>query len=199
VAMNTRSRAARSAGVLTLVVILALGVSCSDNGSGEAGTTTFPQGKVRSSATTADPRDQDLEAVRAAYNLSSRAFIDAAAIPDPNFAALSETHTGLMLEQRQKVLAALKRDGRVIRYPANSKYRVEINDATFKLDGDVAIFEICGVDDGQTVVAQTGQVISGGVGSAQARVAMKRGDGVWKLAERELIAEWKGIAGCAAG
>jgi hypothetical protein len=196
--MNSRSRAARSVGVLTLVVVLALGASCSDK-SGEAGTTTLPRSKVRSSSTSADPGDHDLAAVRAAYNASSRAFIDAAAIPDPNFAALTETHTGLMLEQREKVLAALKRDGRVIRYPANTKYHADIDDNTFKLDGDVAIFDVCVVDDGERVDVASGKVISGGVGTVQARAAMRRVDGVWKLAEREQIAEWEGVAGCAAG
>jgi hypothetical protein len=183
---------------LALVVVVALGASCSDKGSGDAGTTTLPGTKLRASSTTAEPGDRELEAVRAAYNASSRAFIDAAAIPDPNFAALVETHTGLMLEQRQKVLAALKRDGRVIRYPANSKYRVDIDDGTFKVNGDVATFEVCGVDDGERVVAGTGEVIASGVVSVQARVAMRRVDGTWKLAEREQVAEWEGIAGCAA-
>ena len=121
------------------------------------------------------------------------------AIPDPDYPALAATHTGPMLEQRRNVLRALRADGRIIRYPTNSQYRIDIDEDTFKLDGDVATFEVCIVDDGERVVAATGEVISGGLGTAQARAAMRRIDGVWKLAERVQLAEWEGVAGCAAG
>jgi hypothetical protein len=132
-----------------------------------------------------------------AYEVSSRAFIDAAAVPDPNLPALAATHTGPMYEQRRGVLLALQADGRVIRYPENSQYRVEIDEDSFEVDGDVARFEICGVDDGERVVVATGEVVAGGVVTVEARVAMQRVDGVWKLAERQQLAEWEGVAGCA--
>ena len=119
------------------------------------------------------------------------------AVLTENLPALAATHTGPMYEQRRGVLLALQADGRVIRYPENSQYRVEIDEGTIEVDSDVARFEICGVDDGERVVAATGEVVAGGVVTVEAHVAMQRVDGVWKLAERQQLAEWEGVAGCA--
>lgn len=181
-----------------MVVALVLVASCS-NGSDGASSASTSTTRRPTTTTTADPTTAAESEVKAAYEASSRAFIDAAAIPDPDFPALAATHTGPMLDQRRKVLQALKADGRIIRYPPNSKYRIDIDEKTFKLEGDVATFEVCVVDDGERVVAATGEVISSGLGTAQARAAMRRIDGVWKLAERVQLAEWQGVAGCAAG
>jgi len=54
------------------------------------------------------------------------------------------------------------------------------------------------VDDGETVVASSGEVVAHGLFTVQARAAMRRVDGTWRLAERLESAEWEGIAGCAA-
>jgi len=183
--------------VLALVLATA---SCSDDdgdGSGVASdSTTSTTARRPTTTSTSDPTEAAEAEVEAAYVASSRAFIDAAAIPDPNFPALAATHTGPMLERRRDVLFGLQADGRIIRYPPDSRYRIEVMDV--EIDGDVARFEVCGVDDGETVVAATGEVIAGGLGTVQARAAMRLVDGTWRLAERVQEAEWEGIAGCAA-
>ncbi|MGH9031163.1 MAG: hypothetical protein ACRDZV_03470 [Acidimicrobiia bacterium] len=183
---------------LLLIAALALG-ACSDDdtdgslNTGESTSTT----RRPTTTTTVDPSEAGRAEVEAAYTASSRAFIDAAAIPDPNFPALAATHTGPMLEQSRNVLRALQADGRIIRYPPNSRYRVEIDGETLQVEGDVARFELCGVDDGERVVVATGEVVAGGVVTVRARVAMQRADGSWRLAERQQLAEWEGVAGCA--
>lgn len=182
--------------VLALVAVLALACSDDDDGGGGAvasdSTTTTSD---PTTTTTTDP-DEALEAeIVDAYEASSRAFIDAAAVPDPEFPAFVATHVGPMLEQRRGVLVGLQADGRVIRYPPNSQYRIEVQDV--EIDGDVARLEVCVVDDGERVVVSTGEVVAGGVGTVQARAAMQRVDGTWRLAERTQEAEWEGIAGCA--
>lgn len=186
---------------LALLMLATLAVaSCSKDdpdGSANAGESTTTSRRP-ATTTTVDPSEAERAEVEAAYTASSRAFIDAAAIPDPDFPALSARHTGPMLEQRGNVLRALRADGRVIRYPPNSQYRVEIDEDTLRVDGDVARFEVCGVDDGETVVKATGEVVAGGVVTVHARVAMQRVDGSWRLAERQQLAEWEGVAGCAA-
>src|SRR5690242_3836627 len=48
--------------------------------------------------------------VQVAFEAASRAFIDAAAVPDPDAPQVAATHTGPMLEQRHGVLLALKAD-----------------------------------------------------------------------------------------
>lgn len=181
-----------------MVAVLLIVAACSD-GSDDASPASTSTTRRPTTTTTADPATATQTEVKAAYDASSRAFIDAAAIPDPDFPALAATHTGPMLEQRRNVLRALRADGRVIRYPANSQYRVKVDDDTFAVDGDVARFEICGVDDGERIVAATGEVIASGVLTVQAKVAMQKVDGTWRLAERQQIAEWEGVAGCAAG
>lgn len=185
---------------LAVLMLATLAVaSCSDDdpdGSANAGESTSTSRRP-TTTTTVDPSEAERAEVEAAYTASSRAFIDAAAIPDPDFPALSATHTGPMLEQRRNVLRALRADGRIIRYPPNSQYRIEIDGETFELDGEVARFEICGVDDGERVVVATGEVVGGGVVTVRARVAMQKVDGAWYLAERQQLAEWEGVAGCA--
>lgn len=184
--------------VLALAVLLAAACSDDDGGAVAGESTTSSTARRSTTSTTLDASQALEEEVEAAYVAASRAFIDAAAIPDPEFPALAATHTGPMLEQRREVLLGLRTDGRVIRYPPNSQYRIEVNRDSIEVEGDVARFEICGVDDGERMVAGTGEIVAGGVVSVQARVAMQRVDGVWKLAERQQIAEWEGVAGCAA-
>ena len=183
---------------LLLVAALAF-ASCSDDDNG--GTANPLESTTTTSrpvtTTTADPSVAEEAEVEAAYIASSRAFIDAAAIPDPNFPALERTHTGPMFEQRRNVLRALQVDGRVVRYPKPSAYRVDVREVS--VEGDVARLEVCVVDDGDRVVVATGEVVAGGLGTVQARAAMRRIDGAWKLAERVQEAEWEGIAGCAVG
>lgn len=182
---------------LALLMVATLAVaSCSDDdtgGSANAGESTSTT--RRPATTTTNPSEAAEAEVEAAYIASSRAFIDAAAIPDPAFPAFLQTHVGPMLEQRRDVLRGLQADGRVIRYPANSQYRIEVDD--IEIDSEVARFDVCVVDDGETVVAATGEVVAGGLGTVQARAAMRRVDGAWRLAERRQEAEWEGIAGCA--
>ena len=180
---------------------LATLAACGSDGSPSAATTTTTvtfSHSTSSSTSTSTPNAVPTEeaAVRSAYEAASRAFIDAAAVPDPNFPALAATHTGPMLVQRRDVLIALKADGRVIRYPQPSLYRVEIENV--EIEGDVARLEVCGVDDGQRILLSSGEVVADGVVTVRARAAMRRVDGVWHLAERVKEQEWEGVAGCAA-
>lgn len=198
--MTRRSLSVARLLVLVALVLLGAAACSDDDGDGSAvssDSTTSTTIRPSTTTTTTDPTAALEAEISEAYEASSRAFIDAAAIPDPNLPALAATHTGPMHEQRRGVLLALQADGRVIRYPENSQYRVEIDEDSFEVDGDVARFEICGVDDGERVVAATGEVVAGGVVTVEARVAMQRVDGVWRLAERQQLAEWEGVAGCA--
>lgn len=183
--------------VVLSLVFAATACSGDDDGGAVASDSTTSTTARRSTTTsTADPSEALEAEIEAAYVASSRAFIDAAAIPDPSFPAFVATHTGPMFEQRRGVLLGLQADGRIIRYPSNSQYRIEVEE--IEVDGDVARLEVCGVDDGERVVVATGEVVAGGLGSVQARAAMRLVDGTWRLAERVQEAEWEGIAGCAA-
>jgi hypothetical protein len=198
--MTRRSLAVARLIVLVALVLLGAAACSDDDGDGGAvasESTTSTTTRPSTTTTTTDPAAALETEIEDAYVASSHAFIDAAAIPDPNFPALAATHTGPMYEQRRGVLLALQADGRVVRYPPNSQYRIEVTD--IEVDGDVARLEACVVDDGERVVAATGEVVAHGLMTIQARAAMQRVEGVWKLAERVQEAEWEGVAGCAVG
>lgn len=181
---------------LVLGVALVLAVSCSDDdgGGASAGKSTSTTRRA-STTTTVDPSEAVAAEVTSAYESASRAFIDAAAIPDPNSAAVAASHTGPMLEQTRKILRALQADGRFIRYPANSQYRIDVENVD--LSGDVARMSVCVVDDGERVDRASGNVIASGVVTVRWTAAMQRVDGSWRLAERREEARWDGVAGCA--
>lgn len=170
--------------------------ACRDDGSTSAtATTTVSFSLLTSSSTSTSTsvavRPEEAE-VRSAYEAASRAFIDAAAVPDPNFPALAATHTGPMLVQRRNVLLGLKADGRVIRYPQPSVYRIQFE--SVEIDQDVARLVTCVVDDGERVEVASGTVLSSGTGTVEWKVALRRVDGVWRLAERLENQRWEGMA-----
>lgn len=179
-----------------LALLLMCG-ACSDDGESDAtATTTTSRPRPTSSteqttSTTAADADQ---AVTAAYEAANQAFIDAAAIPDPSFPAIEATHTGPMLEQRREVLRALQLDGRIIRYPADSQYRVVIE--SIRAEGAVARVTFCAVDDAERVDARTGDVIAGGVVTVRGEAALRSDAGVWKLAEQRFDSRTEGTASC---
>lgn len=185
---------------LAAVLVLALGVGVGACGGGgnrsSSATTTSHPSSTTSAPTTSSSAPDDTE-VRSAYEAASRAFIDAAAIPDPNFPAVAATHTGPMLEQTRNLLRALRADGRFIRYPPNSRYRIDVK--SVEMTGDVARMQVCVVDDGERVERATGQVIAGGIVTVQWTAAMRRVEGAWRLAERREDGRWDGVAGCAVG
>lgn len=168
---------------------------------GDNDTSSPPTSPSTSTSTSAAPSTSTstpsvIAEVSSAYESASRAFIDAAAIPDPEFPEIAATHTGPMLEQRRDVLRALQKDGRAIRYPQPTQYRIEVEDAD--IDGDVATLTVCVVDDGERIEVATGRVIASGVGTVKWTAALRRSEGAWLLAERREEARWDGVAGCAA-
>lgn len=188
----TRNQA-RCVGLILALVLLA---ACDGDSGDQANPTTTRRSSpvtVEGTSTTAIGEDGE---VRAGYEAASEAFIEAAAVPDPDFPGLAETHVDPMLQQRRETLLALKADGRAIRYPTPSEYRIEVDQ--IMLDGEVARLVACVVDDGERVDASTGDVIASGVGTVEWRVAMRRVDGQWRLAERVENARWEGVDGCAA-
>lgn len=178
--------------LLLLVAVTFVVGGCGSDEGGDAATP--PTTSTSRSSITTTTVESERATVSAAYEAASRAFIEAAAIPDPDFPAIAATHTGPMLEQRRDVLRALKLDGRIIRYPANSQYRLVIESVT--TEGDVSRVRFCAIDDGQRVDSRTGQVISGGVVTVRGEAALRDEGGVWKLAEQRFDSRTEGSASC---
>lgn len=189
-----------------LALALAVGGStlaaCSDDGDGASSTSSSPATSTSttepSTTTTTDPAAALESEVVAAYEAASQAFLDAAAIPDPDFPALAQTHIDPMLDQRRGVLTQLKFEGRVIRLPADSVHSIEVE--SFETEGDdAAVIVVCIVDDGERFDAATGELLTDGEpGTSRFRAALRLVDGRWVLAEQLLEEEWPGVAGCAA-
>jgi hypothetical protein len=182
------------------LVLVALLAGCGDDaGSDEAdGSTTTSTASTTTSTTADDAETAERHAVIDAYNAASEAAIAASASPTPNpdDPDLVATHTGPMLEQRRETFLGLRSNGWAIRYPQGSKYRVEVESVEFQSD-NVAILEVCVVDDGERFVVETGEVIASGLGTVEWSAAMRLVDGSWKLAERREENRWDGEAGCA--
>ena len=183
-----------------VVLILLLTVSCSDDAETAAASSveTTPSTGLSTTATTApDPILEPEADVVAAYNAASDAFLDAAAIPDPDFAALAETHLDPMLNQRRGVITELRFENRVIRLPEDSIHRIDL--LSFELrEPDVAVIEVCIVDDGERFDSTTGELVTDGQpGTSRFEAALRRVDGRWLLTEQLLIEAWEGVAGCA--
>lgn len=194
----TARRRARVAAA-ALVVLLVAGACSNDDDDDRAGatsTTSRPETTASTSRPTSTTIAEDDAAVTAAYEAASRAFVEAAAVPDPNFPAIVETHTGPMLEQTTNLLRALQLDERFIRYPPDSLYRISVEDV--RITDDVARLTACVVDDGERVERASGNVVAGGTVTVQWTAAMRRIEGTWRLAERREEARWDGVAGCAA-
>lgn len=178
--------------VIALIAVVLLLAACGDDDPPESSATTQRTTSSTSRTTTTPATARDERSVRTAYEAANRAFIDAAAIPDPDFPQITATHVGPMLEQRREVLRALKADGRVIRYPTPSQYRIVIE--SIETDGDVSRLTFCAVDDGQRVDAKTGEVVSEGVVTARGEAALQRDAGVWKLAEQKFDSRTEGAS-----
>jgi hypothetical protein len=189
----------------TAACLVVLAAACSDGddrqaaadvaGGGDNPTTTGE------TTTTLSARQQEEQAVREAHEAAIQARIDASAppTPEPNFAALHETHTGPMLEDWVQDLEALAHNHTAIRYPENSQLRNEIESVTFDdANGqEVAYLEVCTVDDGERVSTVSGEVLAGGVRTVQSTVALRKESGVWKVAEVRENARGEGVVGCA--
>jgi hypothetical protein len=191
--------------LVAAVSLLALG-ACSDgndrqasaNESDDSNNTTT----TAETSTTLSAREQEEQAVSQATQAAEQARADSsAATPNPDLPALADTHTGLMLDQWKNTTSVLRYNGFAIRVPPNSQSRTDVISVSFDdVEGrQVAIAEVCYVDDSERYVVATGQVLDSGVRTVQVTEAYEKVDGVWKLAERDEHDRWEGVAGCAAG
>jgi hypothetical protein len=173
-------------------------VSCSGgddaDDSSARSTTTSPMDSGQTTTTFST----DDQVVVDAYLAAENAAVAAASPPTPNpdDPQLAATHTGPMLQQRKDVFSGLRDSGLAIRLPENSQTRETVSSIEYQGD-DVAILDVCAVDDGERIVVASGEVVASGLATVEWTAAMQRQDGTWKLAEREEQNRWEGEAGCA--
>lgn len=199
-----KGRARRAMTVTVLGGALSLAASaaaCSGGGSEEADDEPRTTTTTERTTTTLDPEEAARQEVIAAREAADEAEIEALAPPaaNPDFPALEENFTGLMLERLVETAAGLQRSGVAQRYPSDSVRELEVDDVRFQtVDGQqVAFLKVCVVDDGERVVVSSGEVLDSGVRTYSAEEAMQKVDGRWKLAERRQDDPVEGVAGCA--
>jgi hypothetical protein len=177
-----------------------LAVSCGGD-SEEAEDRPRPTTTERETTTTLDPEEVARQEVIAAREAADEAWIEGWAPPTPNpdDPVLEETHTGLMLDRVKDTAEGLQRNGFAVRLPADSQHRLEVESVRFQnIEGkEVALLDVCTVDDSERIVVSTGEVLASGVTTTKAAEAMQKVDGVWKLAERREDDQQEGVVGCA--
>lgn len=156
---------------------------------------------TRPTTTTLTPEEAKKQEVITAREAADEA--QAAALgppsPNPDLPALAETHTGLMFDRMKETAAGLKRNGYAQRYPDSTQHVVEVESVRFEeVDGqEVAFLDVCTVDDGERFVLSNDKVLTSGVWTFKSAEAMRKVDGVWKLAERREDSVEEGVTGCA--
>lgn len=130
-----------------------------------------------------------------------KARYEASAIPDPAYPLLSVYATGPLLKADVDDLTRLKDQGLAAQAPPNSisERRVEV----LSLEGDQAQAEVCSIDDGIVVHADTRQPAyeypPGASTTTQFRAELVREFGAWKVSVLTRQQRWEGVAGCAVG
>lgn len=161
-------------------------------------TTTEPE----ATTTTLDPEEVARQEVVTAREAADDAWLGATDAPaaDPEDPSIAEHYTGRMLDRLTETARGLSRNGFALRLPEDSQHRLEITSIRFQtVEGaEVAFLEVCTVDDGERYVVNTGEVLSEGLKTIVAEEAMRKEDGVWKLAERREDQVLEGVAECAA-
>jgi hypothetical protein len=183
----------RRAAIVAVLVAIAFTAGCSESNRASEERDRQGTSEDRSTDTTTEDDAERAEVIDA-YESAGDAFDEAAAIPDPEY-PLEETHTGPMLDQTRRVLEGLATDGLIIEYPDDSQASETVTDV--RIDGDVAYLEVCAVDDGRRVDAETGEVVAGGgVSTVWSTAAMRRQGGTWKLAELRQDERRDGVGEC---
>ena len=149
---------------------------------------TAPAGSAAETSTTvAVPADPTRAAVEDAYRNAVKAAEGAAMIPTPDSPNVVKWNTGPMLEKWTANLSALRIQGRVVSFPANSVRRIEID--SYELTSELrAVVEVCGLDDAVVTETSSGKVVNDDVVTRRMRAVIVF-DAGWKLAEREELAQ----------
>jgi len=157
--------------------------------------TTTTVAATTTTTTVAGAADDPVRAeVETAYRNAVQAAETAATVPSPDDPRIAEWNTGPMLDDWQNDISALRIQGRVVSFPADSLR--EIVFVLAKVDGNRAVVTTCEVDDAIVTEVATGQVINSRVVRNRFESVLVRSDR-WRLSERQIVDE--GGESCPAG
>jgi hypothetical protein len=126
-----------------------------------------------------------------AYLAAVHAELDASEVPDPNFPALVQTHSGALLAAFQERFADQRAAGERGRLPENTKFRVDVEEVEVTGPADAVLIS-CTVDDGVVFVASTGSVINNDVSALRLRATLAEDDVGWKVSDRQVLSQQEG-------
>jgi len=200
----TRRRRVVLVAIITLTSVLAL-AGCGGSSDPAAAPVTSPStptssGSPRttgtsppsSSTTGTSPDAQAFDSYLSALKAFDHALSDP---PDPNDPLLSQTMVDPMLTQTSKLAGEWRGFGQAERFPPNSVSRITLISSS--VDGSTATLEACSVDDGIVYEPASGKILNDKVTTAHDKATLTLVDGTWKLATREQVEKWEGVAGCA--
>jgi len=156
----------------------------------QAPTTTTPQPKLIY-AHTFSPEQQE---VAKGYFAADTAHLLASEHPTHDPSGLANTHVGAMLAAARKDVAALARDHRAVRLPANTKSLVRVD--AVRIAGETAIIDVCTIDDAVFYALPDGQLVDSDVVSHKRRGTLRRFRHRWKLLYRTSDAKQPGAVAC---
>jgi hypothetical protein len=189
-----------AAGLVATIVLAGCGSSSRGDSSERPSATTGQSTHATDASsgsrtsTTQDPRTQAFDGYRAALDALNHALSNP---PNPSDSLLPQTMVDPMLSQSTNLAGEWRGFGQAGRYPAHSVRRVTLVSAD--VSGDQATIEACIVDDGVVYDVATGKVINDQVTTALDKATLTLVGGTWKLATRDQVQKWQGVAGCAAG
>jgi hypothetical protein len=136
------------------------------------------------------------DAALAAYVAGMDAFAEAVADPvQPEHPALQAAVVDPLLSELRNLAATWLGFGQAVRLPAEGVRRTELLDV--EVTGDTAMVEVCSVDDSILYEIDSGRVLNDAVSTSRIRAEVRLVDGQWRLASRERLESWEGVAGCA--
>jgi hypothetical protein len=181
-----------------VVIMLGLSSCGSTNHSASppatSGTTTHATdaSAAPTTPTTADPRTQAFDGYRAALDALDHALSNP---PNPSDPLLAQTMVDPMLTQSRNLASEWQGFGQAGKYPPHSVRRQTLISAT--VTGNQASLQACSVDDGIVYDISTGKTINDNVTTALDKATLTLVGGTWKLATRDQVQKWQGVAGCA--
>lgn len=195
-------RSLRRVACAAAFVLAFLVAGCGGDAPGASPTTTTLASKPTSTTvitpgsslttSTVDVESAVFDSYRSAIDAFNHALTDP---PNPDDPLLAQTMVDPMLSQAVKLAGEWRGFGQAGRAPADSVRKITLISAD--VDGDKATIEACSVDDGVIYEPATGTVLNDEVTTARDRATLMLVDGTWKLASREQLEKWEGVAGCA--
>lgn len=134
------------------------------------------------------------EAVAKGYFAAVRAHLLASEHPTLDPSALATNYVGAMLQVARSDVVSLARAQQAVRLPPTTRSLVRLHGV--RVLGQIAVADLCSVDDAIVYEIRSGRVVDSDVISQERRATLKFVGGRWKLMLRTSGAQQRGAKAC---